>query len=318
MDCQKLNAPPSKVVGYLTSGSATTLAVEGIPDDAPASLEFLRRDGEATPVTLPLMPGDGVSTAHLDVPQVDALIDAGIDTVRIIVGAGTDRQIVAAGHVWQRTGTSGECDARQVIARLVVGPRGERGERGDTGPRGETGPQGGTGPRGPAGPVGPKGPQGVQGPRGEQGPRGDTGPQGEQGQVGPTGPKGDQGPQGERGLRGERGPQGGPGPKGEPGDLVETPASVKSGPATTGGTISLTRVGASRRLTVVDAVATGGAETLATLDPADAGHATGTLTALVAGQPHIWFVQVDGVDVLLLGPATAGHRLSGTIEWSTK
>lgn len=159
---------------------------------------------------------------------------------------------------------------------------------------------------GPAGPTGPQGPRGETGATGPQGPRGDRG---EVGPQGATGPKGD---------RGETGPQGSTGPKGDPGDLSETTGTVTRGAATTGGTVSLTRVGASRVLSVVGVTGQGGSEDLCTLTSQDAGAGVGLLSAVMGGVAHLWPVVVSGQSVSAPGPVTWGHVLSGTVEWRTK
>lgn len=179
--------------------------------------------------------------------------------------------------------------------------------RGERGPVGPAGPQGEQGPAGPVGPAGPTGPAGADST--VPGPAGPTGPQGPRGETGATGPKGD---------RGETGAQGPQGEKGDPGDLSETTGTVTRGAATTGGTVSLTRVGTSRVLSVVGVTGQGGSEDLCTLTSQDAGAGVGLLSAVVGGVAHLWPVVVSGQSVSVPGPVTWGHVLSGTVEWRTK
>lgn len=97
---------------------------------------------------------------------------------------------------WQFEGSEYWSDA----IRLIVGPKGDKGDVGDTGPRGEQGLQGEVGPQGIQGEVGPKGDKGDQGAQGEQGIQGEVGPQGPQGLQGEVGPQGPQGEKGETGA----------------------------------------------------------------------------------------------------------------------
>lgn len=106
--------------------------------------------------------------------------------------------------------------------------------------------------------------------------------------------------------------------KGDPGDLSEITGTVTRGAATTGGTVSLTRVGASRVLSVVGVTGQGGSEDLCTLTSQDAGAGVGLLSAVVGGVAHLWPVVVSGQSVSVPGPVTWGHVLSGTVEWRTK
>ena len=235
MDCQKLNSPPSRVTAYLMRGSATTLAVEGLPDGTPAQLTFTRKSDDTEPVTHSLETADGVSTVHLDTGQVDALIDAGIDTVQVVVGVGADRQIVAAGHVWVRTGTTGECATRQVVARLVVGPRGEKGEKGERGERGEKGEKGERGLQGEVGGEGPTGPA-AQLSIG-------TVTAGDTAAATVTGEPPSQTlnlvlPRGERGLQGVRGIQGPPGAVPTTQDYLLVGPGRPDQPSSTGGVVT--------------------------------------------------------------------------------
>ena len=211
------------------------------------------------------------------------------------------------------------------VARGERGPVGPAGPQGDPGPVGPAGPAGARGPAGPTGPEGPAGPAGADstvpgpaGPTGPQGPRGETGATGPQGPRGDRGEVGPQGATGPRGDRGETGPQGSTGPKGDPGDLSEATGAVTRGAATTGGTVSLTRVGASRVLSVVGVTGQGGSEDLCTLTSQDAGAGVGLLSAVVGGVAHVWPVVVSGQSVSVPGPVTWGHVLSGTVEWRTK
>lgn len=198
MYANPLNHPPQRVLAYLTRGSATTLVVDGWIDDRPGRIEFLRKAEPEPPVLgLPLTVEEQVALVDLDVTQVDTLLDAGVDTVRVIAGIGGRREIVAAGSVLHRTGRSGTCRTSQVVASTGGGGAGLRGPEGPPGPKGD---------QGPTGPVGPRGNTGPTGARGEQGP---TGPQGEQGL---TGPKGQRGATGARGATGPQGPQGPAGP----------------------------------------------------------------------------------------------------------
>ena len=211
------------------------------------------------------------------------------------------------------------------VTRGERGPVGPAGPQGDPGPVGPAGPAGARGPAGPTGPEGPAGPAGADstvpgpaGPTGPQGPRGETGatgPQGPRGDRGEVGPQGATGPKGDRGETGAQGPQG---VKGDPGDLSETTAAVTRGAATTGGTVSLTRVGASRVLSVVGVTGQGRSEDLCTLTSQDAGAGVGLLSAVVGGVAHLWPVVVSGQSVSVPGPVTWGHVLSGTVEWRTK
>lgn len=129
-----------------------------------------------------------------------------------------------------------------------------------------------------------------------------TGPQGEPGPTGPAGPTGPTGPQGE---------------PGQDGDLVETTSTFTRGATTTGGTLTLYKVGGARYMTVNGAESTGSTGPLATLSPEDAGAGAGWLTATVQGEEHWWPVTINGVAVELPSPVTAGHVLDGTIFWRT-
>lgn len=105
-----------------------------------------------------------------------------------------------------------------ILADLVVGPPGPKGDKGDPGVAGPTGPKGDPGLQGVAGPAGPQGLKGDKGDPGAAGPKGDKGDQGMQGVAGAKGDKGDQGIQGVAGAKGDKGDQGIQGVAGAKGD----------------------------------------------------------------------------------------------------
>lgn len=102
---------------------------------------------------------------------------------------------------------------------------------------------------------------------------------------------------------------------GRDGALLETTSVLSAGAAVTGGMLTLRRIGSHRSLVVTGASTTGTSEVLATLSAGDAGTGAGWLVATISGTPNLWPVVVQGTAVQLLGPATAGLVVSGTITW---
>jgi Collagen triple helix repeat (20 copies) len=67
----------------------------------------------------------------------------------------------------------------KLNAKLLPGPKGDKGDTGAAGPKGDKGDTGAAGPKGDTGDIGPAGP------------KGDTGATGDKGDTGPQGPPGD-------------------------------------------------------------------------------------------------------------------------------
>lgn len=119
-----LNSPPASVVAYLVAGSATTLAIDGI-----TAGDFIMLDAAGTEHVIAGQPVDGALTAALSAEEVDGLLAAGAQRIRVV----SDDRVIAAGPVRRRDGWSGDCAQHQMLARVIVGPPGEKGEPGADG-----------------------------------------------------------------------------------------------------------------------------------------------------------------------------------------